>query len=234
MSPSLLRPTADARPTCVSPLSALPLSIVVHILVLLALVVMPLLATDALPLPYHPLRSWMPVVAPPTVPPAVVTATRRAATPVVDESRVVPFSAPDGVRPETSLIPTPPPDSGLGQDEGVVQGPVASFTPAIETPPPPKPAPEPMRGSLVRPVRVAAPEPAYPEVARQARVEGVVIVEAAINAAGDVTDARVLRSQPLLDEAALAAVRQWRFTPALLNGKPVPFTLVVTVRFTLH
>jgi len=62
----------------------------------------------------------------------------------------------------------------------------------------------------------------YPSIAQSARVQGVVIVEATIGPDGKVSDARVLRSIPLLDQAALDAVRQWVFTPTLLNGVPFP------------
>jgi len=70
-------------------------------------------------------------------------------------------------------------------------------------------------------------------VAQAARLEGIVIIEATISSSGRVVDARVLRSSPLLDEAALAAVRQWRYTPTLLNGVPVPVIMTVTVQFTI-
>ena len=65
-------------------------------------------------------------------------------------------------------------------------------------------------------------------------MQGVVIVEATIGPDGKVSDARVLRSIPLLDQAALDAVRQWVFTPTLLNGVPVPVIMTVTVNFTLQ
>jgi periplasmic protein TonB len=74
----------------------------------------------------------------------------------------------------------------------------------------------------------------YPSIAQSARVQGVVIVEATIGPDGKVSDARVLRSIPLLDQAALDAVRQWVFTPTLLNGVPVPVIMTVTVNFTLQ
>ena len=57
-------------------------------------------------------------------------------------------------------------------------------------------------------------------------------MEIVVNEAGNVTDARILRSVPLLDEAALQAVRGWRYEPSLVNGKPVPVKLTVTVNFT--
>jgi protein TonB len=75
--------------------------------------------------------------------------------------------------------------------------------------------------------------PAYPTVARLARQEGLVIIEATIDERGNVIDTHILRSIPLLDEAALAAVRQWKFSPTQLNGVPVPIVMTVTVNFKL-
>jgi protein TonB len=70
--------------------------------------------------------------------------------------------------------------------------------------------------------------------ARAARQQGVVILETIIDVDGNVTTVRVLRGYPLLDESAVEAVRQWRFTPALLNGQPIPVVMTVTVNFALR
>jgi TonB family protein len=109
------------------------------------------------------------------------------------------------------------------------------------TPPPPPPPPPP--GWAVGAVRVGgnirAPEktrhvaPVYPPIAQSAAVQGVVILDALIGGDGKVQDARVLRSIPLLDQAAIDAVRQWEFTPTMLNGTPVPVIMTVTIQFTL-
>ncbi len=76
-------------------------------------------------------------------------------------------------------------------------------------------------------------QPVYPPIAQAARVQGIVIIEATIGADGRITDTRVLRSIPLLDQAAVDAVRQWQYTPTQLNGVPVPVIMTVTVTFTL-
>ena len=73
--------------------------------------------------------------------------------------------------------------------------------------------------------------PVYPPDALAAKVAGVVIIEAVIGEDGKVRDARVLRSIPMLDAAATEAVRQWEFTPTLLNGAAVPVVMTVTVNF---
>jgi protein TonB len=77
-------------------------------------------------------------------------------------------------------------------------------------------------------------KPVYPAAARSAGVQGAVVVEVTIDRNGRVKDAKVLRSIPLLDQAALDAVKQWQFTPTLLNGVPVPVIMTVTVNFTLQ
>jgi TonB family protein len=111
-------------------------------------------------------------------------------------------------------------------------------------PPPPPPAPSavaatatgtaPLRvgGPIRVPTRIKHVAPQYPEDARAAGVQGVVILEAIIDEVGAVSSVRVLRSIPLLDEAALDAVRQWQFTPTLLNGVPVSVMMTTTVNFT--
>lgn len=86
-------------------------------------------------------------------------------------------------------------------------------------------------GSVATPRKIVDVPPLYPEKARAAGITGVVIVEAGVDATGAVTSARILRGQPLLDEAALAAVRQWRYEPTLLAGAPVPIVMTVTVTF---
>ena len=89
-------------------------------------------------------------------------------------------------------------------------------------------------GDIKEPLKVKDVRPVYPEDALAARVQGVVIIEATIGPSGAVSDARVLRSIPLLDQAAVNAVRQWEFTPTLVNGVPVPVMMTVTVNFTLR
>jgi protein TonB len=88
-------------------------------------------------------------------------------------------------------------------------------------------------GKIKPPTKTKNVTPGYPEAARSARVQGIVIIEAVIGADGKVADAKVLRSVPLLDDAAVAAVKQWEFTPTLLNGKAVPVVMTVTVNFKL-
>lgn len=89
-------------------------------------------------------------------------------------------------------------------------------------------------GNVGVPTKIRDSKPIYPPIAQSARVQGVVILEAIIGPDGDVANARVLRSIPLLDAAAISAVSQWQFTPTLLNGQPVAVLMTVTVNFTLQ
>jgi TonB family protein len=96
---------------------------------------------------------------------------------------------------------------------------------------PPQGTPLRVGGNIRPPTKLFDVKPVYPQTARAAGVTGNVIVEITIAADGAVADARILRSIPLLDEAALQAVRQWRYDVTLLNGVPVPLTMIVTVPF---
>ena len=89
-------------------------------------------------------------------------------------------------------------------------------------------------GGVMPPKKLVDVPPVYPEVAKEAGVQGVVIIEATVDTEGIVQDAKVLRSIPLLDAAALAAVKQWRYTPTWLNGEAVPVTMTMTIDFSLQ
>jgi TonB family protein len=88
-------------------------------------------------------------------------------------------------------------------------------------------------GGIKPPMKMRDVRPVYPAIAREANVSGVVILEIRIGIDGGIEDAHVLRSIPLLDQAALDAVKQWKFKPTLLNGQPVPIFMTTTINFTL-
>ena len=87
---------------------------------------------------------------------------------------------------------------------------------------------------MIAPAKIADIAPVYPAIARAAGVQGTVLLQATIGLDGRVEDLQVLRSVPLLDQAAVTAVRQWRYTPTLLNGQPVAVVMTVTVGFRLR
>lgn len=207
-------------------------SIAAHTLAVLSFVVITVSATDVLP---EPRRAFEILVVRPALPKAPPPA-RRSGQPMPRASAdAAPLQAPDAVRPESGADVIAEPPSSL---DGVVIGDSAALIPAEPPPPPPTPATSvaPMRvGGAVRPPqKIHDVPPVYPPIAQSARVGGVVILEAVIAEDGSVRDVHVLRSIPLLDQAAIDAVRQWRFTPTLLNGQPVPIVMTVTVRFDLR
>jgi len=213
--------------------SSLPLSVAVHGVVLAVAVIVPLAATGALPTPASMLS--FSVTAPP--PPPEIPTTPSAARPIASAPVLVPIEVP------TTIAPDPPPTTSVappftmtgamapGLGSGVSLRPDDGGRPVFL----PAAAPAPIRpGDLVRaPVKIVDVAPVYPPLAVRARVAGVVTIDAVIGVDGRVTEARVLRSAPLLDNAALDAVRQWRYTPTLLNGVAVPVILTVRVNFAL-
>jgi protein TonB len=143
-----------------------------------------------------------------------------------------PTEAPTGITKEPERLPifeTDTPSVGLviGDPRN---GPVEPLAP------PPSAPVEPIRvgGTIRPPLKIRDAQPVYSPFAIAARMEGIVIIDATIGVDGQVLNVRLLRSVgQLLDQAALDAVRQWQFTPSLLNGVPVPVLMTVTVRFTL-
>jgi periplasmic protein TonB len=122
----------------------------------------------------------------------------------------------------------------VGGELGGTVGGVVGAVAAPEPPPPPVPSgPVRVGGQIKAPAKLSNAAPVYPPMAKQARVEGTVILEATISAQGRVTDVKVLRGIPLLDNAAVDAVRQWHYSPTRLNGTPVPVIMTVTVNFRL-
>jgi protein TonB len=153
----------------------------------------------------------------------------------VSNPNAAPVEAPKEIKPEVSV---PAVGEGVqGVEGGVPGGVIGGVVGGLPTAPPPPPPPQqPIRvgGNIKQPTKVHDVKPIYPPIAQSARVQGVVIIEATIGPDGRVKEAKVLRSIPLLDQAALDAVKQWQFTPTLLNGVPVPVIMTVTVNFTLQ
>jgi periplasmic protein TonB len=216
-------------------LYTLVVSMIAHAAILLVLVVVPLLAMDALPQARtitEFIRADAAELPDPPPPPAKRTPHAPADAPQTG----APVHAPDRIEPE---LPRPSPvrgvpvDGAIGVPDGV-DGALPLPGPPPSVPEPPKP-PAPVRagGDIRPPTKIKEVAPVYPEIARAARVQGTVILEAVIGEDGRIRDVRVLRSIPLLDGAAIDAVRQWRFTPTRLNGEPVPVVMTVTVAFKL-
>jgi TonB family protein len=136
-----------------------------------------------------------------------------------------------------SLQRPEPSGRAVGGVAGGVVGGIAGGSAGVAPPPPPPPPPAaPVRvgGDIKPPARLKYVPAAYPPAAQSARVQGVVVVEAIIGPNGKVTDAKIIRSIPLLDAAALEAVRQWEYAPTMVNGRPVSVYMTVSVNFTLQ
>src|SRR5438876_11949345 len=89
-------------------------------------------------------------------------------------------------------------------------------------------------GNIKTQIKTRDVKPVYPEEAQATRIQGVVIIEAIIDGDGAVAAARILRSIPLLDEAALSSVKRWKFTPTLVDGVPRAVMMTTTVNFSLQ
>ena len=215
----------------------LPLSLAAHAAALTALIVVPLVATDVLPLPDD---FTAVVLTPPDLPPEpprpIPPAAPTAAVPPPNPN-AAPIDAPSSITPEAPVRPpTDLADVAPGSTfSNAVFGAGGDDRPSALTPPPP-PAPRaPMRvgGAVTAPTKIHDIAPEYPRMARDAKIQGIVIIQATIGADGRVVDAEVLRPIPFLSQAALDAVRQWRFTPPQLNGEPIAVIMTVTVNFKL-
>ena len=215
-----------------------PLSIIAHVVLFAAVIIIPLMATDVLPTPPSMMAFVGAPPAPPPPPPPPPSAAPPPKTPTpVANPNAAPIEAPKQIIPETPSVGVSegvPGGVEGGVPGGVMGGVVGGLPEAPPPPPPPPQAPVRVGGAIKQPTKLKNVPPVYPPIAQSARVQGVVIIEATIGADGKVKDAKVLRSIPLLDQAALDAVKQWVFTPTLLNNVPVPVIMTVTVNFTLQ
>ena len=207
-----------------------PVSLLSHAVIVAMIVIVPLLAAPLMPgvLDDSSLTRFIDIV-PPTPPPAPIV--KKAELKPIENPAVAPVAAPTGINDEPEIINDTPADR-----PGFLLG------DTIDTVVPPLPVVvakpvrlEPVRigGTIRQPQKVHHADPVYPAIAQAARVQGMVILEATLSPDGRISNARILRSIPLLDQAALEAVRQWQYTPTLLNGVPVPVIMTITVMFTL-
>jgi protein TonB len=168
---------------------------------------------------------------------------------MIEEVKIVPVPPPT---PEPTPEPTPLPVEEILTHEKPEADPIPMPTPTPQVTPKPTPKPEAPkqtpatktqpaavpRGKMVeaRPDYASNPPPRYPDIARRKGWEGEVIIRAQVNAAGRVTSASVIRKSryAVLDQAAVAAVRKWKFKPRTVGGQSVDATVEVPVNFTLR
>lgn len=223
-------------------------SLLVHAILLAAVLLVPLLSDEIPPAADRALRAFFvtpvdaaPPPPPPPPPPAAGPSAVRAKQPSVartDEPArfTAPIQIPDRVAPEPSLdfgVEGGVPGGVEGGVPGGVVGGIVGGLPREAPAPPPAPV---MRigGKLVAPRRVHGADPVYPDVAIQGRISGMVVLDAHVDVEGRVKSVRFVSGNPLFEDAAATAVRQWRYQPLLLNGIPCEFMLVVTMTFNLQ
>lgn len=220
-------------------------SVVLHSAGLVAAVAVPLVLSSALPEPAGTVHAFLveplsiPAPPPPAAPAPPTAAVRvpaeTAAVPTSD--LVAPIEVPDELTVEEGL------DLGIaggfagGVEGGVTGGVVGAIVGGLpdsvtEAPPPVRPI-RAGTGLVHVPTRIKYVAPVYPAVAMAANVEASVILEASIDERGRVVDVTVLEGDALFDKSALEAVRQWAYTPTLLDGVPVPIIMTVTVHYRL-
>jgi len=218
---------------------SLPVSIALHTAGAVALIVIPVLMADANPEVSTGVKAFLvePLsVTPPPPPPAAhpTVAPRVVPKPQPQQQAfVAPIEVPTEITPEQSLDLGAENGAAGGVEGGVPGGVVGGIVGGLPEAPPPAAAPVRVGGSVREPKRLSAAPPVYPELAQLARLQGTVIIEATINERGRVVNATLLSGMPMLNEAALEAVKKWVYTPTLVNGVPTPIIMTVTVRFRL-
>jgi periplasmic protein TonB len=215
------------------------------LLIVLA-VLIPLLAKPMLPVLNAAIVSLQPPkpprpAAPP--PPQQVVAARPE---TFDDVLRQPTQIPARVAP---IVDAPPRSVELNRIGVIGAGPgngdtlINTFTNKVRVAPPPASEPAPVPEAEPTPISVGGAVqaariikrvvPVYPPLARTARVSGVVRLQAIIAVDGTIAELNVISGHPMLIAAAVGAVKQWRYRPTVLNGKPVPVNTQIDVNFTL-
>jgi protein TonB len=229
--------------------ATLPIAYMFEVIIVGVLVLIPLIYTEALP--KAQLMTFLaapPPPPPPPPPPAAAAPVRIIRRVSVEDVMRAPTRIPKTIA-QVKDEPEPPPNS-VGVVGGVVGGvPGGSFggvlggviggslsNAAPPPPPPPKPqAPKRIRvGGQVESARLLfQPHPEYPPLAKMARIQGVVRLDAVISKDGTIQDLKVISGHPLLVRSAIEAVSRWRYQPTLLNGDAVEVATEIDVNFTL-
>jgi protein TonB len=244
----------DRRPLRERSVSSKAVAVLAHAVIVMILVVVPIVtATNVLP-EVPTMMAFvvaLPTPAPPPPPPPAAARRPSETEPVRTTGQMAaPFEAPSAITAERSTTRDTDVRGALGGVEvgieggipgGVLGGLVGAVVSPAPPPPPPPPAPlaraTPVRigGQITTPAVVHRVDPIYPDIAASAQLSGVVILEAVVDTEGCVESVKVLRSRhPLLDQASIEALRQWRYSPLQLNGRETPFVLTVTFNFSVQ
>ena len=214
------------------------LSGVVQAVILGILILIPLIYTEALPKAMlSTLLIAPPPPPPPPPPPAVVKTIVKPVARLITSGKLM---QPRAIPKEVAVFKEAelPPDviNNAGQTGGVFGGIPGQGMVSSMAPPPPKPtAPTRVKqgGNVTAASILNQTRPVYPALARQARIQGNVVLHAIIDKDGKVAQLEVISGHPLLVQSALDAVKQWRYKPTLLNGDPVEVDTTITVTFTM-
>ena len=178
---------------------------------------------------------------------APVTKTNEVAPPtakVVPTNKTLSVLVGDRDVGDVNAVPTGPVGvpGGTGGGGGGGGGGAPKVEVSDEPPPPPPPAPTPppppkktiVSGGVLNGKAISKPQPAYPPIAKAARASGTVTVQILVDESGRVVSASAVSGHPLLQQAAVAAARNARFSPTLLSGQPVKVSGVITYNFVLQ
>ena len=226
--------------------ATLPAAHCFEVVLVSALVLVPLVHTEVLP---RLLTGVALLPPPPPGPPRAARSGVKAPrnTRLVD-LKLAPIVIPRQVA-QVGEEPSPPQETSLGTvgvvpggaTDGGLGGIFRGIGNGAEAPPPPMPRPTEKRiirirpgGQVEPPKLIFQPKPEYPPLARMARIQGVVRLEAIINRDGTVQDLTLLSGHPLLVKAAFDAVSRWRYEPTRLNGQPVEVVMEFDVKFNLN
>jgi protein TonB len=228
--------------------TSLMVSFVVHAFIVCLLILVPLIffnGLEAEDLVAFLLEPPAPPAAPPLPSPPVKAGHEARPIPLqvgvfapdkIPEGIPVPDTDFDPVDPGSILAPLPEaPGPGVPGGTGTRLGTIViPVPPVLPPPPPPYPKPIPIRiGALEQSRLILKVNPVYPPFAIKAHVTGTVVLEALIDEEGSVSTVKVLSGHVLLVDAAVQAVKQWKYSPTMLNGEPVPVIATITVVFRL-
>lgn len=222
-------------------------SVVLHVLVVGAVLIAPLAFTQAIDLHKFQMTYLAmpkpPAAAPAPRPPAMQQAPKQIVRPIQTAALTAPTLIPKKIaQVKDENLPDVDPGGVIGgipggEIGGVLGGIIGGVQNGPAAPPPPPAAKKAVYrvGGDVKPPRaITVVEPIYSPIARQAHVEGVVMIDAVIDEHGDVVEARAVSGPGLLIPAALRAVIQWKYEPTYLDGTPVAIRMEVQVHFSLR
>jgi protein TonB len=225
--------------------ATLPIAYIFEAIIIAFTMLYPLIYTEALPKAQLMTFLSAPPPPPPPPPPPAAAAPRIIRRMTAEDIMRAPTVIPKTVAVIKDEAP-PPSAIGVvggvpggvpgGQMAGVLGGVIGGMLSAAPPPPPPKAAaPKRIRvgGQVESAKLIFQPRPEYPPLAKMARIQGTVRLEAVISKDGTIQDLKVVSGHPLLVKAALEAVQRWRYQPTLLNGEPVEVVTEIDVNFTL-